>query len=85
MPRTQEAGAITLVIIFVLGIWLAIPDEAGLGSMIVDSLEKSSCPGLKGFCEEIPTYRLAFIAAGILLIVGDLAAIYFAAEKGNWI
>ena len=75
--KTQ--GAIISAIIFIIGIALALPNEANIGVMVLEALMKvpESNIDLGGMIFSIKLL-------GWFLIIGDIINIIFQAKKGNW-
>lgn len=80
-------GAIPLIIIFFLGIAFALPDEANIGVMILEEMNKSMCSGnLAGSelaCKSITPSIITMRILAILVTLGDLAFIVSQIKEGN--
>ena len=76
-----KQGAIGSLVAFIIGINFAIPNQANIGFMIVDSLATPSSP--ESFLALVPLFKEVFVLLGILIIIGDLIYIIGQFKQGN--
>jgi len=76
-----KQGAIGASILFIVGIYFAIPNEANIGYMIVEALAESPAP--ETFLYTVPLFKLAFNILGIAMIIGSIFYIATQIKKSN--
>lgn len=82
MSNQQNSGAIYLLIILVLGILLALPNELNIAHIVIDFVAKSLCPNPNiSFCESVTIYKILLNVLGVLLIIGDFIFIFEKIKK----
>lgn len=79
-----ETGVIAALIILLIGIYLAIPSEANVGYMIVDSLAKAPPVESNIIAQQEGIWKGLFSLMGILLTLGDITYIITQFKKGNY-
>jgi len=79
---SNNLGAIPALIIFIFGIWFAIPNEAGLGVIIMKGIEQAMCPG-NIICDSVGSYIIVLIVIGILMFLSSGYYIYLQFKEGN--
>jgi len=72
-------GVIISVIIFMVGIVLALPDEVNIGVMILEELQKNLDSNV-----DLSGTIISLKILGVFLIIGDVVNIVLQAKKGNW-
>jgi len=70
----SQKGAITAIIVLILGIWLAIPGQAELAEMTVEALKGAIEPSSPGY-QVIQNVIFALRIVGVLIVIGDIAYI----------
>ena len=88
MTKQKQLGAIPEAIGFISGLVITVvfgvPDELGLGSMILDAIKDSPiCEG-NSVCTRIPVFQALFKIIGLLLIIGSLYSIYKKGQRGKF-
>ncbi|MFC1741753.1 hypothetical protein ACFL3V_04430 [Nanoarchaeota archaeon] len=81
-------GAIAAIIIFIFGLWFAIPSQANIGYMLVESMDDSLCDENtkdNAACKQMWFYKLMMSLIGVLIIVGDVAFIVQQVKRGNFL
>lgn len=79
-----KTGAIAAIIVFVLGIYFAIPSEANVGYMIVDALAKTPPIESNIIAQQEMMWKVTFSLLGVLMIIGDIAYIITQFKNGNY-
>ena len=85
---TKAQAAIPALIVFVMGVALALPDAANIGVMILDAFKSSLCgPAFQSnvACQQMNLYIWTMRIIGILMVIGDIVYIAKQIEKGNLI
>jgi len=84
MNNKKQPGAIPVLIILILGIWLAIPDEISIAYIVIDFVAKSLCPNPNiSFCSQIIIWKILLNILGVVVIIGDVVYIYKQLKKGE--
>ena len=82
----RQTGAIPAVILLVIGIALALPSEANIGVMTLESIDYALCEGdtqENVACQQMDGYIATIRLIGILTILGDMVFIYAQLKQGN--
>lgn len=80
---TKKLGAIPALIVFIIGILLALPDEANMGIMIIERFQTN-------YDVDNPTYKiyqnskLGLRILGFALIMADIGYVILQFKKGNY-
>ena len=85
MPKL---AAIPALFFFVLGIALALPSEANIGVMIIESMDDTLCNTQNTdnvACEQMWMYIWTIRIIGILMVVGDIIYIGVQFKEGNFL
>lgn len=84
----SKLAAIPALIVFILGIALALPSEANIGIMIIESIDNALCNAQNTdnvACEQMWMYIWTIRIIGILMIVGDIIYIGIQFRDGNFL
>ncbi|NQU98432.1 hypothetical protein HQ533_03110 [Candidatus Woesearchaeota archaeon] len=84
MPRKRnEQGVIGAIIVFFIGVYFAIPSQANIGYMIVDTL--AGATPTDSFLNLVPVFKAAFNLLGVAIVVADIMYIVEQVKKGNFL
>ena len=77
-------GAIPALILFILGVLLALPNEANIGVMILESIDNSLCDDNKVnvACQQMGFYIFLIKLIGSVIILADI--IYIIVQIKEW-
>jgi len=84
----SKQAAIPALIVFVLGIALALPSEANIGVMVIESIDDALCNDTNTdnvACEQMWMYIWTIRIIGILMVVGDIIYIGIQFKEGNFL
>lgn len=82
----SRLAAIPALIIFVLGIALALPSEANIGVMVIQSMDDALCDNSNQenvACHQMERYIWTLRIIGVLMIIGDVIYIGTQFREGN--
>jgi len=77
-----KQGAIEAIIIFIIGIYFAIPSQANIGYMIVEAL--ADALPTEPFLKLVPMFKLLFSLLGVAIVLRDIVYIVDQVKKGKF-
>ena len=84
----SKQAAIPALIVFVLGIALALPSEANIGVMVIQSMDNALCDNSNQenvACQQMGMYTWTLRIIGFLMIIGDIIYIGIQFKEGNFL
>ena len=84
MPKNNSPGAVRLIILLILFIWLSVPNEISVGHIVLNYVSGYLCPNPTiDFCSQISFWKSFLNILGIVLVILDLLYIYKQYKEGN--
>tara|TARA_Y100000031_G_C7992160_1_gene279717 strand:- start:218 stop:475 length:258 start_codon:yes stop_codon:yes gene_type:complete len=84
----SKLAAIPALILFLVGIALALPSEANIGVMIIQSMDDALCDDSNldnVVCQQMGMYIWTLRILGFLIIIGDLIYVGTQIKEGNFL